>query len=376
MPAMSSKHPFFRLLTLGVGIVGLAVPLAGCGQEKPKAKAETGNRSAGRPVLVQTVRYAPLQANRTFAATIKPRVEADLGFRVAGKVLKRAADVGSTVKTGDLLATLDETDLRLQFEQAQAEVRAATVALTNADTEYQRRLSLNKQGYLSTANLEQQKTVADEARGRLDKGERALKLAQNALGYTRLISDADGVVTTATIEPGQVVAAGQVVMRVARTAEREALAAIPETLVERIRTGTATLALWSSPDKSTRAILRELSPAADAATRTYAARFSLPDAGAEMAWGMTATLTVADAVTATAARLPLSALFNEGRGPSLWVVDKASGALTLKPVEVARIDGVSVYVRSGVTEGDDVVTLGVQKLDPGQKVRVVSALGT
>jgi RND family efflux transporter MFP subunit len=203
-----------------------------------------------------------------------------------------------------------------------------------------------------------------------------LKLAQNALGYSKLVSDADGVVTSALVEPGQVVGAGQVVMRVARTNEREALAAIPETLVERIRTGTATLALWSSPDKSTRAVLRELSPAADAATRTYAARFSLPDVGAEMAWGMTATVTVADAVTSTGARLPLSALFNEGKGPSLWVVDKTSGALTLKPVDVAKIDGSFVYIRSGVAEGDDVVTLGVQKLDTGQKVRVVSALGT
>jgi RND family efflux transporter MFP subunit len=376
MPANSSKHPISRLVTLSAAMLGptlaLTLLLAGCGQDKPKAKAE----APGRPVLVQAVRYAPLQANRTFVATIKPRVEADLGFRVAGKVLKRSVDVGATVKAGDLLAVMDETDLRLQFEQAQAEVRAATVAQANADTEYQRRLTLNKQGYLSTANLDQQKTLADEARSRLDKGERALKLAQNALGYSRLVSDADGVVTTSVVEPGQVVAAGQVVMRVARTAEREALAAIPETLVERIRTGSATLALWSSPDKSTRAILRELSPAADAATRTYAARFSLPDAGAEMAWGMTATLTVADAVTATAARLPLSALFNEGKGPSLWVVDKASGALTLKPVDVAKVDGNSVYVRSGVSEGDDVVTLGVQKLDPGQKVRVVSALGT
>ncbi len=366
----SRKHQM--ALSLPVSLVVAALILAACGQDKPKSKAE----APGRPVLVQSVHFAPLVASRTFVVTIKPRVEADLGFRVSGKVLKRAVDIGATVKAGDVLAALDETDLRLQFEQAQAEVRAATVALTNADAEYQRRFSLNRQGYLSTANLDQQKTLTDEARSRVDKGERALKLAENALSYTKLVSDADGVVTTSLIEPGQVVAAGQVVMRVARTAEREALAAIPETLVDRIRAGTATLALWSSPDKSTRAILRELSPAADASTRTYAARFSLPDVGAEMAWGMTATLTVADSSAASAARLPLSALFNQGKGSALWIVDKPTGALTLKPVDVARIDGNSVYVRSGVIEGDDVVTLGVQKLDAGQKVRVVSALGT
>ncbi len=350
----------------------LALMLAGCGEDPAKAKKAD---VPGRPVLVQAVHFAPLVASRTFVATIKPRVEADLGFRVNGKVLKRAVDVGDAVKSGEVLAVLDETDLRLQFEQAQAEVRAATVAQTNAETEYQRRQTLNKQGYLSAANLDQQRTLTDEARGRLTKGERALQLAQNALGYTKLLSDADGVVTASLVEPGQVVAAGQTVMRVARTAEREALAAIPETLVDRIRAGTATLTLWSSPDKPTRATLRELSPAADASTRTYAARFSLPDAGAEMAWGMTATLTVADAGAATAARLPLSALFNEGKGPALWVVDKASGALSLKPVVVVKYDGASVYVTTGVAEGDDVVTLGVQKLDQGQKVRVVSALG-
>jgi RND family efflux transporter MFP subunit len=372
MPAMFLHVSFTRYVTLAAAMLGVALTLAACGQDKPKTKAE----ASGRPVLVQSVRYAPLQANRTFVATIKPRVEADLGFRVGGKVLKRAVDVGAMVKTGEVLAMLDETDLRLQFEQAQAEVRAATVAQANAEAEFQRRLTLNRQGYLSTANLDQQKTLTDEARGRLDKGERALKLAQNALGYAKLLADGDGVVTTALIEPGQVVAAGQVVLRVARTAEREALAAIPETLVERTRTGTATLSLWSSPEKSTRAVLRELSPAADAATRTYAARFSLPDAGAEMAWGMTATVTVADAGTSTAARLPLSALFNEGKGPALWVVDKTTGVLTLKPVDVAKIDGSSLYIRSGVGEGDEVVTLGVQKLDAGQKVRVVSALGT
>jgi RND family efflux transporter MFP subunit len=361
MPPLTSLPPA-AFLRAAVTPVLVALALAGCGEDSAKAKKA---EAPGRPVLVQSVHFAPLIASRTFVATIKPRVEADLGFRVNGKVLKRAVDVGATVKTGDLLAILDETDLRLQFEQSQAEVRAATVALTNAETEYQRRQSLNKQGYLSAANFDLQRTLTDEARGRLTKGERALQLSQNALGYSKLVSDADGVVTAALVEPGQVVAAGQTVMRVARTAEREALAAIPETLVDRIRAGTAT-----------RAILRELSPAADASTRTYAARFSLPDAGAEMAWGMTATLTVADAGTATAARLPLSALFNQGQGPALWVVDKATGALTLKAVEVTKYDGASVFIRSGVSEGDDIVTLGVQKLDAGQKVRVVSALGS
>ena len=350
-----------------------ALALAGCGQETNKQKAEA---PANRPVLVQQVRFEPLAATRTFVATIKPRIEADLGFRVSGKVLKRVADIGATVKTGDVLAVLDETDLKLQLDQAQAEVRAATTAQTNADAELQRRLSLNKQGYVTHASLDQQRTLADEARGRLTKGERALQLAQNALGYSKLLSDADGVVTASLMEPGQVVAAGQTVMRVARTGEREALAAIPEALVDRARSGRATVSLWSSPGKTYRAVLRELSPAADAATRTYAARFSLPDAGSEMVWGMTATVTLSETEAAQAARLPLSALFSQGGGPALWIVDRATGALTLKPVEVVKYDGASVYISRGVTEGEEVVALGVQKLDAGQKVRIVTALGS
>ena len=347
--------------------------LAACGQD---AGTHSADATAHRPVLVQQVHYAPQTETRTFVATIKPRVEADLGFRVGGKVLQRRVDVGAKVKIGDVLAALDETDLKLQFEQAQAEVRAATGAITSAEAELQRRVSLNKLGYVTQANLDQQRTAADEARGRLTKGERALQLAQNALGYSKLLSDADGIVTASLAEPGQVVAAGQTAMRVARTSEREALAAIPEQLVERVRAGKASVSLWSSPDKIYRAELREMSPAADATTRTYAARFSLPDAGPEMNLGMTATVTVADASAAQAARLPLAALFSQGSGPALWVVDRASGALTLKPVEVVKVDGGSVYVSGGVAEGDDVVALGVQKLDAGQKVRVVSALGS
>jgi len=353
----------------------LAVPLllSGCGDGK-----QTVGTAAPppRPVLVERVHYAPLQSARTFDATIKPRTEADLSFRIGGKVLKRSVDVGASVRAGQTLALLDETDLNAQLEQAEAEVTAAQGNLATAEAELERRMSLNKQGFATLANLQQQKAVVDEASGRLIKGQRARTLAQNALGYSRLLADADGVVTVALVEPGQVVTSGQSVLRVARTGDREALVAIPEALIERARHGQATVSLWSNPGKVYRAVLRELSPTADAATRTYAARFSLPEAGPEVVLGMTATVTISDTGVAEAARLPLAALFDEGRGPALWVVDRITGALSLKPVDVAKYDGTSVYIQNGVSEGDDVVTLGVQKLDAGQKVRVVAAMGS
>lgn len=345
--------------------------LAACGREDTH-KAEAAPR---RPVLVQQVHFAPLIASRTFVAAIKPRTEADLGFRVAGKVLKRLVDNGARVKIGDVLALLDETDPQLQLEQAQAEVQAAKGNIATAEAEFGRRSFLNKRGYSTQANLDQQRTVVDEARSRLTKGERALQLAQNSLSYSKLLADADGVVTATLAEPGQVVAAGQVVLRVARAGEQEALAAIPESQVESVRAGKASVTLWSAPGKIYEARLRELSPSADAATRTYAARFALPEAGSDVALGMTATVTISEGDGVQAARLPLSALFSQGEGAALWVVDQASGALTLKAVDVVKYDGAFVYVSNGVVEGEVVVALGVQKLDAGQKVRVVTAFG-
>src|SRR5690606_27190694 len=196
----------------------------------------------------------------------------------------------------------------------------------------------------------------------------------NNLSYATLTADTDGVVTATLVEPGQVVAAGQTAIRVARLGEKEAIVAVPETLLARVRQGEATVTLWSDPDRRYAARLRELSPAADPTTRTYLARFSMPDAGEEVAFGMSATLTVRGGTGEKAARLPLSALFNQGSGPALWVVDRETGSVALKPVTVARYDAREVLVTSGVEEGDEVVALGVQKLDPAQKVRVVEAL--
>ena len=157
-------------------------------------------------------------------------------------------------------------------------------------------------------------------------------------------------------------------------AEKEAVVAIPETLVGRAKDGVATVTLWSEPDKKYAAKLREIAPTADPATRTYLAKFSLPDAGDTVSLGMTATLALADAATERVARLPLSALFSQGGGPSLYVADAKSGNVVLKPVAVKAYETADVLVTSGVEEGANVVVLGVQKLDPAQKVRVVSSL--
>ncbi|MDB5618766.1 efflux RND transporter periplasmic adaptor subunit [Tardiphaga sp.] len=359
--------PRFRQ-PLAVAVILLpALVLAGCGK-KPEAKAELP-----RPVLVATVKFQPEAPARSFVGTIKPRVETDIGFRVPGKVAKRLVEVGQTVEIGQPLATLDEVDLSLQAEQAVAEFTAATGVLANAGAAEGRANELRAKGWSTQAQVDQAKASADEARARLNRAERSVNLTRNSLSYATLLADTRGVVTATLIDPGQVVSSGQTAVRVARFAEKEAVVAIPETLVGRAKDGTARVSLWSEPGKQYAAKLREIAPNADPATRTYLAKFSLPDADDKVSLGMTATLTLSDAATERVARLPLSALFSQGANPSLYTVSD-NGDVALKPVKVKSYESNDVIISGGVEDGAKVVTLGVQKLDPAQKVRVVSAL--
>jgi RND family efflux transporter MFP subunit len=357
----------YSKLLAGATLAFLAIALAGC-NDKVAEKA-----APSRPVLVATVHYEPESPERSFVGTIKPRVETDMGFRVPGKVAKRLVEVGQTVNIGEPLATLDEIDLKLQAEQAEAEFRAATGVLAQAAAAETRARDLRAKGWATDAQLDQAKAAGDEARARLNRAERSVELTNNSLSYATLVADTRGVVTATLIDAGQVVASGQTAIRVARFAEKEAVVAIPETLVGRAKDGVATVSLWSEPNRKYAAKLREVAPSADPATRTYLAKFSLPDAGETVSLGMTATLTLADPATTRVARLPLSALFSEGGEPSFYVVDD-KGEVTLKPVAVKSYESSCVVISGGVDEGAKVVALGVQKLDPAQKVRVVSSL--
>jgi RND family efflux transporter MFP subunit len=357
---------YSKFLT-GLSLPLVAVALAGCNELAAEKAAPA------RPVLVATVHYEAESPERSFVGTIRPRIETDMGFRVPGKVAKRLVEVGQTVDVGQPLATLDEVDLKLQAEQADAEFHAATGVLAQAAAAETRAKDLRVKGWTTDAQLDQAKAAADEARARLNRAERSVDLTKNSLSYATLVADTRGVVTATLIDAGQVVASGQTAIRVARFAEKEAVVAIPETLVGRAKDGVATVSLWSEPNKKYAAKLREIAPAADPATRTYLAKFSLPDAGDTVSLGMTATLTLSDPATTRVARLPLSALFSESNEPSLYLVDD-KGDVTLKPVAVKSYESNDVVISAGVDEGAKVVTLGVQKLDPSQKVRVVSSL--
>ena len=202
-------------------LAAVAIALTGCNDKVAEKTVPS------RPVLVATVHYEPESPERSFVGTIKPRIETDMGFRVPGKVAKRLVEVGQTVELGQPLATLDEVDLKLQAEQAEAEFRAATGVLAQAGAAEQRAKDLRAKGWTTDAQLDQSKAAGDEARARLNRAERSVELTKNSLSYATLVADTRGVVTATLIDAGQVVASGQTAVRVARFAEKEAVVAIP-----------------------------------------------------------------------------------------------------------------------------------------------------
>jgi RND family efflux transporter MFP subunit len=347
-------------------VIAAALMLAGCQAETaPLAQVE-------RPVQVQRVTFANGAAAREFVGVVRARYETDLGFRVSGKIVERVVNVGDRVRVGDVIARLDPQDLRLQVESAEAELAAATSSLSQAAADLDRYTTLKARGYAPVAEYDRKKTANDEAEGRLGRARRALDLARNQLAYADLKANADGVITATRAEPGQVVAVGQAVVQLAHRGEKEAVVALPETWLGDVRQTQAKVRLWSDGGRAYQARLRELSPQADAATRTYAARFTILDADDATAYGMTATVTLSRPGEESVARLPLSSVLNRGHGPSVFVVDDG-GALTLRNVTVAAFDGDVALVTSGVSNGDRIVTLGVQKLEAGLKVRAIQA---
>jgi RND family efflux transporter MFP subunit len=341
---------------------------AGCDRKGQEAAAPP----PPRVVLVATVHAAPDALERSLPGTIRARVESDLGFRVGGKVVRRLVDAGTYVVPGQPLAELDQVDLELQLQQARAELAAATTARDMTQNELKRIATLHGGGWSTGSDLDRQNAAAEEAVNRLDRATRAVTLAERARDYSTLRADVDGVVTATMCDPGQVMAVGQTAFHLARLDEREAAVAVPESMVDEIRRGTPHIAIWALPGRSFAAKLRELTPNADPATRTYAARFSLPDAGLDVMLGMTATVTITREAH-DVVHVPLSALLDEGNSPNVWVINAAKGTVEKRPVTVARYGGDAV-ISAGLRDGEQIVTLGAQKLQDAERVRPITRL--
>jgi membrane fusion protein, multidrug efflux system len=364
MVDQTSKSRIFWLSA----IIGLSMVLAGCkGETKPSAELP-------QPVRVMTVAYQPLTASRSYTGVVKPRFESDLGFRVAGKVVERLVDVGAKVAEGDVIARLDATDYRFALETQEAELRAATSSRDQAVAAEGRYRDLLAKGHVSTAALEQRAAAAEEARQRVEKATRAIATARNQVGYTDLKADAAGVVAALPVEAGQVVAAGQTVARIARAGETEVAVAIPEQQLGELQGAAASVEIWANGAQRYDAILREVSPEADPASRTYQARYTLKARDAKVALGMTATVVLQTGSDARVARLPLPAVLNDGRGPAVFVVDTSGGHIVRTPVTVVSLGREEVIVGAGLQDGQRVVTLGTHLLDEARPVKVVETL--
>ena len=320
---------------------------------------------------------APLVAKAEFAGDIRARTEAQLGFRVAGKVLSRNVELGQTVKPGQLLAQLDGADYALAAQGAQAQVQAATTQRDLAAANYHRFKELRDKNFISAAEMERHAASLKSAQAQLDQAKANAAAQGNQTAYTRLVADVAGVVTAVNVEPGQVVAAGAPVLRIAKDGARDAVFAVPEDRIAQTKPGQPVqIKVWPDEELLT-AHIREVAASADAATRTYQVKATLDAADPERLPKLGATVTVipqgqpADAgQAAQAIKLPLAALWEKAGQSQVWVFDAASSSVQPQAVRVARIDGNEAVIQSGLKAGQQVVIAGVHVLSAGQKVTV------
>ncbi len=323
-----------------------------------------------RPVRVQTVSYGQQQDAVTYPGTVQARVQASLGFRVAGKVTERDVDIGNHVAAGQVLAKLDPADLRLAVEADIQSVRAAEAEAVNARAEFQRyqRLGRGSPAYIAS-EYDRRRAALDGAEARLAQAQRQLAVARDQLDYTELRADADGVITDLKLEPGQVVAAGQTVISLAHTAETEIVVDVPENRLPDIRAADRVgIRLWSQPDREFPGRVREIGALADAVSRTFAVKVTVPE-GEAPGLGMTASVRFARNAGQVVALLPAAAVVSLEGVPSVWVLDAAAHRAVAHPVQVAAWlgDG-QVAISGGVPGGAQVVTAGAALLDPAMPV--------
>jgi RND family efflux transporter MFP subunit len=350
-------------LTVGllVGWLTLALMTGGC--SKPAVKDP---RLQSPRVEIFKVEAAGANS-RTFTGIVEARVQSDLGFRVAGKILERSVDVGQRVRKGQLLMRLDPVDLQLSFAAQQANVEAARAKYTQAKADEMRSAKLVKSGVISGREYDQDRAALDSAKAVLEAAEAQARVSNNSSEYAVLLADADGVIVRTLSEPGQVVAAGQTVIQLAHDGPREALVSLPEGV--RPDLGTTASARLYGQDQMYDARLRQLSDAADPASRTFEARYVLEGEAALAPLGSTVTVTLATKKASgnKSVRVPVGAVYDRGSGPGVWIVDDNS-EVKFRSVQIASIGQEDVVVSSGVEAGEKVVALGAHLLREGQVV--------
>ena len=348
-------------------MVALALALSACGGKAPDAPAP-------RAVLVVHPGAAGDPGGLAFAGEVRAREESALSFRVGGKLVRRGVDVGDRVRAGQVLAELDAQDLQLQAAAAQAQLAAAEGELARASADRARFATLARQQLVSRSALDAQDAAQAAAAGQAKAARANYDAARNAAGYARLLAPRDGVIALRQAEAGQVVAAGQAIFGLAADGAREIAIALPEARVHDFAVGQpAQVELWNAPGKRLSAHVREISPAADAQTRTYAARVALDDAQvAADGLGQSARVYFAAAPGGANLAVPLAAVQpGASGGKALWVVDPQTHRVRLAPVRLGPYAEDSVPVLDGVSAGDWIVAAGGHLLRVGEVVAPV-----
>lgn len=359
-----SPHPMASSTGAAWLLLALAASLAGCSRPAPVEEPI-------RAVKVQAVTVGGMETAPEFSAEVRARIESQLGFRVAGKILRRQAELGQHVRAGEVLAQLDPQDYRLAADAARAQ---EAVALTNRDlaaADLKRYRELRAQNFISGAELERRESTWKAAQAQFDQSRAQFASQGNQAAYTTLAADVAGIVTAVDAQPGQVVSAGTPVVRIAQDGARDVVFAVPEDRAALMRPGSAVAVRGWSGGGEIEGRVREVAASADAVTRTYTVKVAI-DAASAPPLGATVyarpkALSRADTPVL---KLPTSALRQEGGGSAVWVLDRAAMTVRSQPVQVATADGNQAVIASGLKPGELVVVAGVHVLSPGQKVSI------
>ncbi|MBK6323093.1 efflux RND transporter periplasmic adaptor subunit [Candidatus Aalborgicola defluviihabitans] len=356
---MSSKHPFIALT-----LVAAALALSACSRPAPTEEPI-------RAVKVVTVGLDGMHAGSEYAGEVRAQIESRLGFRVGGKIVRRQAELGQQVRVGAVLAQLDPQDYQLAATAAKAQVNAAQTNRDLAAADFKRYKDLRDKNFISSAELERRDATLKAAQAQLDQALAQGSAQGHQAAYTTLVADVAGVVTAVEAEPGQVVAAGTPVVRIAQDGPRDVVFSVPEDKVVRVKVGSEVdVRAWGT-NGVIKGTVREVAASADPVTRTFAVKATLPVDDALALGSTVAVLPLAlDRSGAQVVKLPTSAFRQDGQSSAVWVLDTASMTVKLQPVVIATADGNEVVVSSGLQPGMQVVTAGVHVLSPGQKVSI------
>ncbi|VTU28485.1 Multidrug transporter MdtA [Variovorax sp. PBL-H6] len=341
-----------------------SLALAGCSRPQPAEEPL-------RAVKVMAVGASAYDTEPEFSAEVRARVESRMGFRVAGKITRRQAELGEHVKAGQVLAQLDPQDYRLAAEAARAQQAAALTNRDLAQADLKRYRGLREQNFISAAELERRESTFKAAQAQLEQAQAQMASQGNQAQYTTLVADVPGIITAIEAEPGQVVTAGAPVVRIAQDGARDVVFSVPEDRAALVTPGSPVAVRGWSGGQELQGKVREVAASADAVTRTFTIKVAI-DAATAPALGATvyARPQALSRSGTPVLKLPTSALRQEGKGSAVWVLDKSTMTVRSQPVQVATADGNEAVIGSGLAPGTLVVVAGVHVLSPGQKVSI------